>query len=228
MKKHILFSLLVLTAPFSFCQSFIDVEILEISSPAQSVTTIIPNSVISINFLTHVNVSSIQASDILAFSINLDGVATEFLTVTNLNSTSASSGNYYLQTPIQLLTSNIDSGQVSLCLKFEGFMDNFNTLIPDADTTNNITCRVFNTPLGTIEISPTFHQLFYSNKHLQYQFQAERVSSITLLNITGQIIHQEQVQNTKGQIDLSHIPDGVYVVKAQAGHQVVTKKISKF
>lgn len=55
----------------------------------------------------------------------------------------------------------------------------------------------------------------------------DKAATLTLYNITGQLIMQQTLTGTHTDIDLSEQPNGVYLVRLTAGNQVHTSKLVK-
>jgi hypothetical protein len=52
-------------------------------------------------------------------------------------------------------------------------------------------------------------------------------STIQIYNLTGQVLLEKSIENSREKIDCSSIPQGIYFVKIMAGETVMTKKMIK-
>ncbi|MCW3086256.1 MAG: hypothetical protein JWP12_3622 [Bacteroidetes bacterium] len=54
-----------------------------------------------------------------------------------------------------------------------------------------------------------------------------RSATLSLYNTTGQLISETRISKEKTEIDLSSLPKGIYFIRLQDEHNVITKKITK-
>ena len=57
------------------------------------------------------------------------------------------------------------------------------------------------------------------------QMESNDYSSLVIRNITGQIVMQEQINNTQMQLDVSALESGLYLIELQGKDKSITEKI---
>ena len=60
-----------------------------------------------------------------------------------------------------------------------------------------------------------------------FNVTVEAKATITIMNNTGKIVHQELINNTTTEVDIKSLPDGYYIIRFLTGDQMAYKKIIK-
>ncbi len=103
------------------------------------------------------------------------------------------------------------------------------TTFLNAGTTNILVAKSGNTPAtGTIEFSDPAGVSIYPNPAInKLTIESLHKSTIEILNMQGQIILQNQLQQGKSDIDISGLARGVYILRMNSNGKSDVKKLVK-
>ena len=112
---------------------------------------------------------------------------------------------------------NYDAYTANACVISSGF-----------GQTEDYTMNVSSNPTGIENIKTSGIKLYPNPVNDQLNFiSSENINSISILNLTGQEVLQSKINTTSGQVNVSALPKGIYILKIFSTGVVKTFKINK-
>lgn len=88
--------------------------------------------------------------------------------------------------------------------------------------------NVSSNPTGIENIKTSGIKLYPNPVNDQLNFiSSENINSISILNLTGQEVLQSKMNSASGQVNVSALPKGIYILKIFSTGVVKTFKINK-
>ena len=124
--------------------------------------------------------------------------------------------------PGEFSTQGVAAGAFEVCLS--------HTTTGDADNTNDETCVQFNMvdPNTSIEEIAIASDLYFANNALFFNLNTQKNTELTVFDVSGKTVVQTTVAPGTRNVQLNDVPNGIYLVRMEAGSESVTKKIAKF